>query len=207
MQAGDDRRHSRRITPVHGEQHLCHGLPGLRKLVSHIQTERVEYDPPGEGIAVRVQSVRRVADQHVAGAHTVAVQRRAFLYDRADPAQRERGARAAHQLGDAALRLLGGVETDARRRVAFGHGAAGASTSKWTSCLKPCTRARTSAGVTLSNPWIPKASTANDPMAAPYTIARRRFGAERSPFRARWAMKPPANASPAPVGSNTSWSG
>ena len=105
--------------------------------------------------------------------------------ERADLTQRERGARAAHQLGDAALRLLGGVETDARRRVAFGHGAAGASTSKWTSCLKPCTRARTSAGVTLSNPWIPKASTANDPMAAPYTIARRRFGAERSPFRAR----------------------
>src|SRR5205807_1029012 len=48
---------------------------------------------------------------------------------------------------------------------------------------------------------------ANDPIAAPYTIARRRFGGERSPFLARWAMKPPANASPAPVGSNTSWSG
>src|SRR5207247_2346978 len=80
-------------------------------------------------------------------------------------------------------------------------GPAGPSTSKWTSCLNACTRARTAAGVTLSNPWIPNASTANDPMAAPYTIARRRFGAERSPFRARWAMKPPANASPAPVGS------
>src|SRR5256886_13192227 len=127
--------------------------------------------------------------------------------ERADLPQRERGARAPHQLGDAALRLLGGVESDARRRVAFGHGPAGASTSKWTSCLKACTRARTSAGVTLSNPWMPNASTANDPIAAPYTIARRRFGAERSPFRARWAMKPPANASPAPVGSNTSWSG
>src|SRR5256885_289402 len=127
--------------------------------------------------------------------------------ERADLAERERRPRAAHQLGDAALRLPGGVEPDARRRVAVGHGPAGPFTSKWTSCLNACTRARTAAGVTLSNPWIPNASTANDPMAAPYTIARRRFGAERSPFRARWAMKPPANASPAPVGSNTSWSG
>src|SRR5207302_2086050 len=105
------------------------------------------------------------------------------------------------------LRLLGGVETDAHRRVAFGHGPAGPSTSKWTSCLNACTRASTSAGVTLSNPWMPNASTANDPIAAPYTIARRRFGGERSPFLARWDMKPPANASPAPVGSNTSWRG
>src|SRR5256886_9630503 len=37
--------------------------------------------------------------------------------ERADLPQRERGARAPHQLGDAALRLLGGAESDARRRV------------------------------------------------------------------------------------------
>src|SRR5207249_12052912 len=77
--------------------------------------------------------------------------------ERADLAERERRPRAAHQLGDAALRLPGGVEPDARRRAAVGHGPAGASTSKWTSCLNACTRARTAAGVTLSNPWIPNA--------------------------------------------------
>ena len=101
--------------------------------------------------------------------------------ERSEPAERERGAGGAGQLDDAAPRLLGDVAVHARRRVAVGHG----STSKSTSCLKPRTRARTSASVTPSNPWMPNFSTAKDPMAAPYTMARRRFAGERSPLFAR----------------------
>src|SRR3989449_11026075 len=76
--------------------------------------------------------------------------------ERTQAAERERGAGGAGQLGDAAPRLLGGVEVHARRRVAVGHG----STSKCTRSLKPRTRARTSATVTPSNPWMPNFSTA-----------------------------------------------
>jgi hypothetical protein len=46
-------------------------------------------------------------------------------------------------------------------------------------------------------------SSAHEPIAAPQITARRNELSLRSPVRARYPMKPPANESPAPVGSNT----
>ena len=102
----------------------------------------------------------------------------------ADGAERQRSAGRCHQGADAPLRLLSRVEVHASRGVALGHRSP-SSTSKCTSSLKARTRARTSAGFTLSNPWMPNASTANEPIAAPYTMARRRLPGERPPLDAR----------------------
>src|SRR5207244_7052373 len=114
----------------------------------------------------------------------------------AELAQRQRGARGARQLADSPLGLLREIEAHPRRAVAIGHAsppppAPPSSTSKWTSSLNARTRARTSAAVTCSSPWMPNASTANDPIAAPYTIARRRPARHPPPVHPRYAKKAP----------------
>src|SRR3989454_12101537 len=114
--------------------------------------------------------------------------------ERAQRAQRELRARLPDELRDAALRLVGRVEMDARRGVAIGHARFASSMSKCTRSLKARTRARTSASVTSASPSTPKASTANEPSAAPYTMARRRLASETAPVDARDPMNPPAKA-------------
>src|SRR3989449_5957393 len=65
--------------------------------------------------------------------------------ERAQRAERELRARLPDELRDAALRLVGRVEMDARRGVAIGHARFASSMSKCTRSLKARTRARTSA--------------------------------------------------------------
>src|SRR6266576_2433057 len=318
----------RRITAVHREQRLRHGLVGLGKRVIDAQLHPIEHDLARERVPVRVQSGRRVADQLIARRYAIAVKRvvlfhhtdnrarqivvtrrvqigelrrfsagerhvvraatarnarhdlRRDLRDEiagreivekgerprtvhdnvihrvvheiladgvvhvggrgdehlaADPvrrhheqrlliafgqthhpaeaaplAARERRPRVADEVGDAALGLVGRIETHPGRGVAVRWRRAHASSpsrEKWTRSRNAFTRLRTSCSVTCSSRCTPNASTASDPIAEPYTIARRRLGNARSPVRATYPMKPPANASPAPVGSNTSCSG
>src|SRR6266576_2875146 len=319
---------SRRITAVHREQRLRHGLVGLGKRVIDAQLHPIEHDLAREGVPVRVQSGRRVADQLIARGYAIAVNRLLLFHhtddgagqivvtrrvqigelrrfsagerhvvraapardarhdlrrdlrdeiagreivekgerrrtvhenvvhrvvheiladgvvhvggrgdehlaadpvrrhheqrlliafrqahhraEAADLAARERRPRVADEAGDAALGLVGRIETHPGRGVAVRWRRAHASSpsrEKWTRSRNAFTRPRTSCSVTCSSRCTPNASTASDPIAEPYTIARRRLGNARSPVRATYPMKPPANASPAPVGSNTSCSG
>src|SRR3989449_802741 len=143
-----------------------------------------------EVLAHRVVDAGARGDQHlgadaVGGEHEdralVARRQPDHPAERAQRAQRELRARPPDELRDAALRLVGRVEMDARRGVAIGHARFASSISKCTRSLKARTRARTSASVTSASPSTPKASTANEPSAAPYTMARRRLASETSP--------------------------
>ena len=107
-----------------------------------------------------------VGGEHEDGA-LVAVRDPHHAAERADRAERELGTRAAHQLRDAALRLVRDAEVDAGGAVAVGHAPLSSSTSKCTRSLNTRTRARTSARVTPASPWMPNFSTAKEPMAAP----------------------------------------
>src|SRR6266571_1602878 len=69
------------------------------------------------------------------------------------------------------------------------------------------TRSSTSLRVSDINLSIEKFSTANEPSADPYITARLMLASLKSPVRVRYPMNPPANESPAPVGSNTLSSG
>src|SRR2546427_6922143 len=85
----------------------------------------------------------------------------------ADGAARQGRACRAHQLGDAALRLLGGVELHPNGAVAVGFGHSSPSKEKWTRSRNAFTRPCTSGRVMCSSRWTPKASTASDPRAEP----------------------------------------
>src|SRR5204863_3312779 len=110
---------------------------------------------------------------------------------------------------DALLDRIRAVDVDAGggivERLVVTH--AERSSSNATRRLKSATRAAMSAGPISSSRWMENRSTAKEPMAEPYTTARRRLSSLRSPVRATYPMKPPAKESPAPVGSNTSSSG
>ena len=80
----EDRHHGRRIAHVDGQQDLSHRPAVVGKRIAQVELHRVEDDTPRQRVAVGVQSVRRVADQHVAGTHAVAVQRVVFLHDADD---------------------------------------------------------------------------------------------------------------------------
>src|ERR1043166_1809646 len=125
---------------------------------------------------------------------------------------RPRRERRLHVRLDAPLRVVGGIDVHTRRaiieRAALARrGHARRSCSNVTSRWKSATRRAMSSGPISSNRSTENFSTANDPIAEPYTTARRRFASERSPVFARYPMKPPANESPAPVGSKTDSSG
>ncbi len=270
---------------MHVQQHLGHGAARVGERVLDVEPQAVEYDAPCQGVPVGVQSVRRVADQHVARPHQVTVQGGGFLHhaddrpgqivlprlvqvrklgglaagedhvvraaaarharhdrrgrlglelggrevveerertgavhqdiihamvhevlahgvvdpstrrhqhfradsvgredqrravvpgrhsdhpaERADFPERQRRARRPHQRRNAALRVVGSIEPHTGRGVAVGHPGGASSMSKCTRSLNARTRACTSAGVTCSSPCTPKASTANEPIAAP----------------------------------------
>src|SRR3954451_4539786 len=123
-----------------------------------------------------------------------------------DFSDRERRPAARDRLADAVLLRLGPFQVHAGGRVFSGHGSRSASWT-WVRSWNALTRRSTSSRVTCSKPRMPNCSTAYEPMAAPYTMARRMLSSPKEPVRARYAMKPPANASPAPVGSYTVSSG
>ena len=86
----------------------------------------------------------------------------------ADVAARQRGACAAHQLRDPALRLVRDVELHARGRIAIGlRHSSSPSSEKCTRSRKAFTRPRTSWSEICSSRWTPNASTARDPIAEP----------------------------------------
>src|SRR4029079_9621794 len=116
--------------------------------------------------------------------------------------------RRGYQLGDSRLCFVRRGNIDTRTPVmerAAAH--AGSSSSNVVSSRSWRTRASTSLRVRFINRSIENFSTANDPSADPYITARRMLASLKSPVRARYPMKPPANESPAPVGSNTLSSG
>ena len=109
---------------------------------------------------------------HAVGGHhedglPVAVRDAHHAAEPADGAARQGRACRAHQLGDAALRLLGGVELHPHGAVAVGFGHSSPSKEKCTRSRNALTRPRTSGSVTRSSRWTPNASTASDPIADP----------------------------------------
>jgi len=107
-----------------------------------------------------------------------------------DPAGRQCGASARHQLANSGLGRLRGLEIYAGRGIFAAcaccllHASARAR-GTWVRSWKARTRDSTSARVTWSRPRIPNCSTAYDPIAAPYTIARRKLSSVTVPVRAR----------------------
>ena len=110
---------------------------------------------------------------HAVGRHDehrlrVAVRHAHHAAEAADLPPCQRRARPARQLGDAALRLVGDVELDARGRVAVGlRHSSSPSRVKCTRSRKALTRPRTSGSETCSSRCTPNASTASDPIAEP----------------------------------------
>jgi hypothetical protein len=76
-----------------------------------------------------------------------------------------------------------------------------------TSESKSAQRASSAFREARARPSTPKPSTQKEAAAVPCSIARRRVFASASPAAARYPMNPPANESPAPVGSTTSSTG
>src|SRR5581483_4914738 len=108
------------------------------------------------------------------------------------------GERRLDETLESPLGIIGGVEIDAGGLVVDHEGI---SVSKATSLRNSPTRLSTSARVNSMSRSLENFSTANEPSAEPYTTARRMLASLRSPVLARYPTNPPANESPAPVGS------
>src|SRR2546426_10776037 len=99
---------------------------------------------------------------HAVGGHhenglLVAVRDAHHAAEPADGAARQGRACRAHQLGDAALRFLGGVELHANGAVPVGFGHSSPSKEKWTRSRNAFTRPCTSGKVVRSSRWTPQA--------------------------------------------------
>src|SRR5262249_54393974 len=154
----------------------------------------------------RVVAARRLRHQHLGadpvGAHDQdrtadALRNRHHPSEGSRLSPARRGAGPFDRPGDP---LLGGFragEIDAGLGVTRAH-STGSAAGTWVRSPNAATRRSTAAWSTPSNPLTPNPWTANPPIAAPYTMARRRCAGDMESAWARYPMNPPANASPAP---------